>query len=217
MLNHPWQAPPHPAGASRVQPLSLQFRPLLLWSFAFAGGRCVPAAARQPIAQSHCSPYSQSCFCCACMCYVRVYVDTPAFMPTCQPSHHQVEETSSVVCSPRLTSVSRMLRWAVAQRGDTLRATNNDNIKWVFNWFSKTQCADQSQCPVLTLGDSSTSQRQPSAHHLPGWWSHTLRAPSHQRDCYGTQTRKSGESASLCKIKLEPTKLFLFLHCSAVF
>ena len=31
MLNHPWHAPPMPAGASRVQPLSPQVRPLQLW------------------------------------------------------------------------------------------------------------------------------------------------------------------------------------------
>lgn len=93
---------------------------------------------------------------------------------------------------------------------ETVRATNNDNIKWVFPKQGGVFIKDQSQCPILTLGDSSASQRQPSSHHLSGWWSHALRAPSHQRDCYSTQTGRSGESASLCKIKLESTKFFLF-------
>lgn len=94
MLNHPRQAPPHPAGASRVQPLSLQVRPLQLCLFAFTGGRCVLAAARQPIAQSHCPPQQPVRF---LVCLHVLYVDTPAFMPTCQPSYHQVEKTASIV------------------------------------------------------------------------------------------------------------------------
>uniref|UniRef100_A0A4W6CA12 Sec1 family domain containing 2 n=1 Tax=Lates calcarifer TaxID=8187 RepID=A0A4W6CA12_LATCA len=41
-------------------------------------------------------------------------------------------------------------------------------------------------------GESSTSQRQPSALPFPGWWRHTLRASSHQRNGHHTQTRDPG-------------------------
>ena len=55
---------------------------------------------------------------------------------------------------------------------------------------------NQSQCPVLTAGESPAPQRQPCALPLPGGWSHAIRAASHQRDCRRTQTGDTGESSS---------------------
>lgn len=82
--------------------------------------------------------------------------------------------------------------------------------------LKKKKCTDQSQCPVLTPGESSTSQRQPSAAPLCGRRRRTLGASPHQRGRHHAETRDAGEPAGvrLCPIHIQTR--FLVVECKSL-
>lgn len=197
MLNHPWHAPPQPAGASRVQPLSPQVcphphPPNTPWCrlLAFTGGR---SACSSPT--NHTNPHSQQPVMLVCACAIWECLCT--HRPHGNRCNARVRR--SIVWGNR--GLSPCVNYSSLQDQMphlvliiTFRALPGQSGVIA-------QCADQSQSPVFTAGDSPSSQRQPFALHLPGGRSHALRAPSHQGHCDHTQTRKPGESVGLWMIE----------------